>query len=83
MTRINSPRDALFAPYQPSKSTVIFKNRHYTACAMKDGSLIVTKNGKQRGRRLIGGNAAYWIAAIKAAIDSNEAALLCRALFIS
>jgi len=64
-------------------SAVIFKNRTYTACAMRDGSLCVTKNKTQEGRRLIGDSAPYWIDNIKTAIDADEAALLCRALFQS
>ena len=66
-----------------SKSSVIFKNAFYTACAMKDGSLIVTKNRTQEGRRLIGENAFYWADSIKTAIDSKEASALCRAMFQS
>lgn len=64
-------------------SEVIFKNRHYTACAMKDGSLIVTKNDVQKGRQLVGENAPFWIEAIKTAIDSKEASMICRAMFQS
>lgn len=66
-----------------TKSTIIFKNRFYTACEMKDGSLIVTKNGAQKGRRLVGENAPYWIEALKTAVDSKEASLLCHAMFQS
>lgn len=62
---------------------IIFKNRTYTACAMQDGSLIVTKNAKQEGRRLIGENAPVWIESIETAVDVQEAAMLCRALFLS
>jgi hypothetical protein len=64
------------------KSRVIFKSAHYTACAMKDGSLIVT-NRKGIGRRLIGENAPYWIENIETAIDTKEAHMLCRAMFQS
>jgi hypothetical protein len=70
-------------PSNKTSSAVIFKNRTYTACAMHDGSLIVTKNKTQEGRRLIGDNAPYWIDNIKTAIDPEEAASLCRALFVS
>ncbi len=66
-----------------AKSKIIFKNRTYTACEMKDGSLIVTKNKTQEGRRLIGENAPHWIDSIKTAIDSKEAAVLCKAMFQS
>lgn len=69
------------APQQ--KSEVIFKNAHYTACAMKDGSLIVTKNRTQEGRRLIGENAPHWIQSIRDAVDSKEASFICRAMFQS
>jgi len=65
------------------KSQVIYKGRTYTACAMRDGSLIVTKNKSGEGRRMIGENAPYWIDNIKTAIDSAEAHALCRALFVS
>jgi hypothetical protein len=65
------------------KSEVIFKNAHYTACAMRDGSLIVTRNkGNGGGSRLIGSNAASWIDAIRTAIDSREASSICRAVVI-
>lgn len=65
------------------QSQIIFKNNYYTACEMKDGSLIVTKNKTQEGRRLIGENAPYWIDAIKTALDSKEASFICKALFQS
>ena len=65
------------------QSEIIFKNAHYTACAMRDGSLIVTKNRTQEGRRLIGENAPYWIDSIRTAVDSAEASALCRAMFQS
>lgn len=61
-------------------SEVIFKGRHYTACAMRDGSLIVTRNRKQGGIRLVGENAPHWIEHIRTAIDHSEAHMLCRAL---
>lgn len=65
------------------KSKVIYKGAFYTACEMKDGSLIVTNNRTQEGRRLIGDNAPYWIDNIKRAIDDKERVLLCRAMFQS
>lgn len=66
-----------------TKSEIIYKGPHYTACAMKDGSLIVTKNRKQEGRRLVGENAPHWIEAIKTALDDKERAFICRAMFQS
>lgn len=63
-------------------SQVIFENQHYTACAMGDGSLIVTHNHKrngQQGKRLIGTQAPVWIDAIRTALDTTEANDLCRA----
>ena len=66
-----------------TSSEVIYKGRHYTACAMRDGSLCVTKNKTQEGRRLIGDSAPYWIDNIRTAIDDSEAHALCRALFVS
>ena len=63
------------------KSTVIFKSGYFTACAMKDGSLIVTKNKTQEGRRLVGETAPDWIDSIKTALDAKEANFICRALF--
>ena len=65
------------------KSEIIFKSAQYTACEMKDGSLIVTKNKTQEGRRMYGESAPYWIDCIKNAIDVKEAHVLCRALFRS
>jgi hypothetical protein len=64
-------------------SNVIYKGSHYTACEMKDGALIVTKNRTQEGRRLVGENAPYWIDAIKTAIDNKERGFICRAMFQS
>jgi len=48
---------------------------------MKDGSLIVTKNRIQQGRRLVGENAQYWIEAIKTAIDNKERGFICSAMW--
>ena len=62
------------------KSQIIYKGRHYTACAMRDGSLIVTSNRKPDGKRIIGPNAATWIDAIRTAIDNKEAHDLCHAV---
>jgi hypothetical protein len=63
---------------------VIYKGRHYTACAMKDGSLIVTRNkplkNGQRGVRLVGEVASLWAYHIMEAIDGSEAHDLCRAV---
>lgn len=64
-------------------SQIIFKNNHYTACHMRDGALVVTKNKTKDGRRLVGESAPYWIDAIKTAIDSKEASFICRAFFQS
>jgi hypothetical protein len=45
---------------------------------MNDGSLIVTKNRTQQGKRLE--RAAEWIDAIRTALDIREGAALCRAV---
>lgn len=63
-----------------SKSQVIYKGRHYTACAMKDGSLIVTRTHARGGVQLVGAAAAQWIEAIRTADDGGEAHMLCRAV---
>ena len=63
-----------------AKSRIIFKNSHYTACAMQDGSLIITRNRGKGGSQLVGPSAATWINKIETAIDAKEAAALCRAL---
>lgn len=60
------------------KSEVIFQSRHYTASAMRDGSLIVQRHDGT-GTRLVNG-AQEWIEAIKTAINHKEAAALCRAI---
>lgn len=59
-------------------TTLLFKNQHYSACVLRDGSLVITHNRKQGGKRLVGSQAAVWIDAIKTAIDSDEANALCR-----
>lgn len=64
----------------PVRSRVIFENAHYTACAMRDGSLVVTRKCTLGGKRLIGPQAAEWINAIETALDSAEGAALCRAV---
>ena len=63
------------------QSRIIYKGRHYTACAMSDGSLIVTKNGQKQGRRLVGENAPSWIEAIETAMDNKERSFICRAMW--
>ena len=63
-----------------TKTTVIFQNQHYTACKMRDGSLVVTRNNKQQGKRLVGPAALEWLDAIKTADDAREANALCRAI---
>jgi hypothetical protein len=66
------------------KSQVIYKGQHYTACAMRDGSLIVTRNSaKAGGVRLVGAQAPIWIDSIRTAIDGDEAHALCRAVITS
>lgn len=68
------------------QSEVIYNGRHYTACAMGDGSLVVTRNAGRRksdgnlGARLVGDNAKHWITSIRTAIDDGEASMLCRVL---
>lgn len=60
--------------------TILFKNAHYTACALKNGSLIVSSNRRQYGKQLTGENATQWIDAIKTAVDPSEAHALCKAI---
>ncbi len=62
------------------KSRIIYHGRHYTACAMRDGSLIVTRNGKQGGVHVEPDLATSWIDAIVTAVDQREAAAMCRAI---
>ena len=64
------------------KSEIIFKDALYTAYAMKNGALLVTKNRKKEGRCLVCGAASY-INDIRTAVDRKEASALRRALFIS
>jgi len=60
------------------RSRIIFKSQHHTACVMHDGSLVVTRNRKGGGRRLVGPQAAVWVHAIETALDAPEAGALCR-----
>lgn len=61
-------------------STIIYENRHYVACAMNDGSLIVQRKAKRRGVRVLPGtDSDMWIEQIRTAENSAEAATLCRA----
>ncbi|MGE5512364.1 MAG: hypothetical protein ACM31O_14045 [Bacteroidota bacterium] len=62
------------------RTKIIFEGRRYTACIMADGSLVVTRNKKGGGVRLIGEDARHWRQAIQTAIDDDEAHLLCRAI---
>jgi len=63
------------------KSTIIFKNAHYTACHMRDDSLIITKNRTKKGIRLVGETAIEFGHALQSAIDRNESHALCRVVF--
>lgn len=66
-----------------TKTIIIFKNQHYTACKMRDGSLVVTRNNKQQGRRVLPEGAKIWIDSINGAVlfgDTGEANALCRAI---
>lgn len=62
------------------KPRIIFKGTHYTACAMKDGSLIVTSNRKQGGKCLKGPQAQEWIDAIEQEDDKDIQHELCKAV---
>lgn len=65
------------------QSRVIFNDQHYTASAMRDGSLIVESNRRAkgtRGYRVTGPDAVHWIDAIETAIDNTEKRDLCRAI---
>ena len=64
-----------------TKTATIFRNQHYTACVMRDGSLVVTKNNKQEGKRIMPDGAKIWIDSINGAVllgDTAEAHALCR-----
>ncbi len=61
------------------KTAILFQNQHYTACKMRDGSLVVTRNNKQQGKRLVGPAALEWLEAFRTA-DAREANALCRAI---
>jgi len=63
-----------------TKSEVIYKGTHYTACHMSDGALIVTSNKSQKGRKVACNGVDEWIDAIKNAIDGNEAHKLCKSI---
>lgn len=65
-----------------TKSKIIYEGTHYTACAMRDGSLIVTKND-MGGKRVIGEQAKEFIEAIETAICPQEAHALCRSVINS
>lgn len=62
-----------------TSSTIIFENQHYAACAMRDGSLVITHKRKRGGKQLVGDQAPIWIEAIKTAGNASEANDLCRA----
>jgi hypothetical protein len=65
---------------------ILFKNQHYAACAMSDGSLVVTRNRKrgplkQSGVRLVGAQASEWVEHFTAEVDDPAiCAALCRAI---
>ena len=59
---------------------VIFQNHHYQAAVLRGESLIVSRQGKQGGKHLVGAAAREWIDAIETAIDRDEASALCRAI---
>lgn len=63
-----------------SKSKVIYEGAHYTACAMSDGKLVVSRNRKGGGKYLDGAEAAKWTEVIRTAHDATEAHMLCRAI---
>lgn len=63
-----------------SKSMVIYVGPHYTACAMSDGKLVISRNRKGGGRYLDGAEAAKWAEAIRTAHDATEAHMLCSAI---
>lgn len=61
-------------------TTMIHKGAHYTACMLRDGSLVVTRNRKQGGVRLVGLEAAKWTNALATADGAAESNALCRAI---
>lgn len=61
-----------------SASRIIVKGAHYTACLMRDGSLIVTSNRHRKGVRVVGLEASLWAQHIETATDAQEAHALCR-----
>jgi hypothetical protein len=63
-----------------ASSKIIFDNQHYTACELRDGSLVVTHKRKRGGVRLIGSEAAIWLDAIKTVLDASEGNALCRVI---
>ena len=66
------------------KSEVIYKGRHYTACAMRVGALCMSRNyGSPLGVRLLGSTSKLWEEAIRTAEDPKEVHMLCRALMSS
>lgn len=62
---------------------LLFKNQHYSACVLCDGSLVISYNRKRGGKRLVGEQAKVWIEAIRLALDSAEANALCRGFLTS
>ena len=63
-----------------TSSSVLFENGNYSACFMRDNSLIVQNKRTGKGYRMIGENAAIWADNIKNAIDKSEANLLCKVI---
>lgn len=60
------------------KTRIIHKGRHYTACKLPDGSVVVTNNRKGGGKRLVGPQAATWAHYFETAEDHDEGEALCR-----
>lgn len=57
----------------------IYADQHYHASVIvRDKSLVVSRNRKQGGRRVLQPDAQEWIEAIEQAIDRDEARALCR-----
>lgn len=63
-----------------TKSRVIYKGAHYTACAMANGMLVITHNRKRGGRYVAAPESTKWIEAIETADDNAERHALCRAI---